>query len=103
MAKMQDFWAMLDGGPVQPAEPPSTALYEARAEARSFVAALRLKKMTIAEVREAVSTNKSQAAELAAFISVHPEEGIIVEAAITFRRLVAEQLGKLLREERRNP
>jgi antitoxin component HigA of HigAB toxin-antitoxin module len=97
MAKMQDFWAMLDGGPVQPAEPPSTALYEARAEARSFVAALRLEKMTLAEVREAVSTNKSQAARLAAFAKAHPEELPIVETAIEFRGLVAAQLEKILR------
>jgi antitoxin component HigA of HigAB toxin-antitoxin module len=97
MAKMQDFWAMLDGGPVQPAEPPSTALYEARAEARCFAAALRLEKMTLAEVREAVTTSKSQAARLAAFAKAHPEELPIVETAIEFRGLVAAQLEKILR------
>jgi hypothetical protein len=98
MAKMQDFWAMLDGGPVQPAEPPSTALYEARAEAKSFATALRLGKMSLRQVRGTIGVSRHEAAELAAFIEKYPSEEIIVEAAIEFRSLVATQLYNLLRE-----
>jgi hypothetical protein len=98
MGSTQDFWDLLrKGGPVQPAEGPSTALYEARAEAKSFATALRLGKMTLEQVYEAIGVGESEAARLAAFAKAHPEELPVVETANTFRRLVAQQLGKLLR------
>jgi len=103
MGSTQDFWAMLEGqgGPVQPVEAPSTALYEARAEAKSFATALRLGKMSLEQVHEAIAISPHEAAELAAFIEKYPSEEIIVESAIEFRSLVATQLDNLLREGRR--
>ena len=102
MGSTQGFWDLLrEGGPGQPVEAPSTALYEARAEAKSFATALRLGKMSLRQVRGTIGVNRHEAAELSAFVEKYPSEEIIVESAIAFRSLVATQLDNLLREDRR--
>jgi hypothetical protein len=100
MAKMQDFWDLLregEGAPVQPVEAASVALCEAKAEARSFATALRRGKMSLEQVCETIAISPREAAELAAFVEKYSSEEVLVSSSITFRRLVVQQLGKLLR------
>ena len=98
MGSTQGFWDLLrEGGPGRPVEARSAAWYEARAEAKSFATALRLGKMTLPEVCATIRVSAHEAAALSAFISMHPEEGVIVESAIEFRSAVATQLDKILR------
>ena len=99
MGSMQNFWDMLAGKEERPTEVDG----QAKAEALTFVASLRRGKMTLAEICGTIGVSENEAAELAAFVKVHPEEGIIVMAAIEFRSLVAMQLDKLLRGGRNVP
>jgi len=90
----QDLWDMLAGKD----ERPDSSGAGAKAEAAAFFACLRLGKMTLREVCETIAVSEDEAVELAAFVRMHPEEGIIVESAIAFRSSVATQLDNLLCE-----
>jgi hypothetical protein len=93
MGSTQNFWDMLAGK-----ERPTEVDGQAKAEARCFAHCLRSGKMTLQEVCGTIGVSENEAAALSAFISLHPEEGIIVESAIAFRSLVATQLDNLLHE-----
>lgn len=82
---------------MQPVEARSAVLYEARAEAKSFATALRLGKMSLEQVCETIAISPREAAELAAFVEKYSSEEVLVSSSIAFRRLVVQQLGKLLR------